>query len=187
MDMRPKIRPDVKEWWANRLTDGTYEQLREKLSAFWVETEDPVTGERFGHASEACCLGVLTGVAIEHGCPDIRWNPDRSGGVQRFDQAGYNVALELMRKGTWSSHEPEPEDFWTDCTNGDLPREVAQWAFDLEASEGLTYVSDLCDPVLDEEAKQRAVHLNDQMEWSFDEIAQLVRQLPEADEPAVKA
>lgn len=186
-DQRPRIRPDVKEWWTTRLTDGTYEQLRDMLTEHWVETEDPATGEWFGHAERACCLGVLTGVAIEHGCPDVRWDPEHDGGVQWFNQEDYHDALTQVNEGTWPyANGPDPENFWVDYTDGNLPEQVVVWAFDRTLPEGVRS-ADLTNPVLDEIGSIKAIRLNDDLEASFDDIAALVRRMPEADEPAVKA
>jgi hypothetical protein len=178
VDPRPRIRPDVKQWWTQRLTDGTYEQLQGQLSMYWMD-------EGGGHAEWACCLGVLTGAAIEHGCPNIRWSPKRDGSVQWFDEEDWNSAQADVKAGRWPDDTPPVmEDYWREYEDGDLPRAVAMWAFDLRANARPD--SDYSNPVLvvrDEEL--RAISLNDDMNYTFDEIAALVEDLPEADLPAV--
>jgi hypothetical protein len=160
VDERIKIRPDVKGWWAERLIDGTYLQLQESLSQGWKIEPD---GK--GHAEEACCLGVLCGVAIEHGVQNVRWDPDETGNVQYFDEDRYEHSRDLG---------DDPDNYWITHTDGDLPSVVSKWAF------GSNFYSN--NPVLaqnDEPEPVKAIDLNDNAGWSFKKIAEAVKELPE--------
>lgn len=153
-DNRIKIDPEVRDFWATRLTDETYAQLREALTAGWKEEAD---GK--GHAEQACCLGVLTGCAIEKGVEDVRWDPQAPGVVQIWDEDE-------------AANDPENDEAgWVDFSDADLPYVVSKWAFG-GVSEN--------NPILrnDGYGDGRAIYLNDDLKLDFAEIAALVRDLP---------
>jgi hypothetical protein len=153
-----KIKPEPKKWWVERLIDGTYEQLQQELTEGWVEA----SGETPGHAARACCLGVLTGVAIEHGCEDVRWSTTEPGKVEVFDEEA-------------DSDGEYPTGRWVEFSDNDLPYGVEMWAFgDWDGSNPFLTADD------------KAITLNDEKHWSFAEIAEAVKLLPEHSEVEVR-
>jgi hypothetical protein len=102
---------------------------------------------------------VLTGVAIEHGCEDVRWSTTEPGKVEVFD--------EDARDG----EDEDGEGRWVEFSDNDLPYVVEKWAFgDWEDNNPMLTADD------------KAITLNDEKHWSFAEIAEAVKLLPEHSE-----
>lgn len=150
--MTTPIRPLARELWAEELRNGPIKQLREELTKGWVEDEH--------RPEQACCLGVLTAIAIKQGVENVRWAEDGGGSdpVEVFDDDGWR-----------SDGCPEYSDgYWAPFNDNDLPWPVAKWAFGRHTSN----------PELRDSTT--AITLNDSEQLSFAEIATCVEALPDA-------
>lgn len=164
-DPRPVMKQGPRDAWVTRLTDGSYTQLRGSLVADWIGNP-PDAGADPGHARQACCLGVLTGCAIEAGVEGVRWFVD-----EREDR----VRVQVWDEEEASMHPMNEEGGWVNFDDEDLPAVVSDWAFaDKVDQEGSHHYN----PRLREDGR-RAIELNDgDPGLTFTEIADLVRALP---------
>ena len=162
-DRRPAIRPDAQELWVQRLIDGSYLQMTGELVEGWVGNP-PEAKDAAGHSARACCLGVLTGCAIEKGVEDVRWWRDP------VSSKTYVQVWDEEQAGMFPDND---EAGWVDYTDEDLPYPVARWAFGEEYAGKF----DASNPVLTPDG-YKAIDLNDQEGKTFEEIAEFVRALP---------